>query len=36
MKGTLEKITAWLCWSIFMAGLGYAWAYHHFEHLCGM
>lgn len=28
-KETLEKITTWLCWSIFMAGLGYAWAYHH-------
>lgn len=28
-KETLEKITTRLCWSILMAGLGYAWAYYH-------
>lgn len=28
-KETLEKITTWLCWSIFMAGVGYSWGYYH-------
>lgn len=28
-KGTFEKLATWFCWSILMAGLGYAWAYHH-------
>ena len=28
-KETGAKITAWLCWSILTAGMGYAWCYHH-------
>ena len=32
-KETLEKITVWMCWSILMAGAGYAWAYHQLDGL---